>query len=518
MRWLCPLLACLYIYSVATAETGPNTIDSIIIENRNIFSTDSAAYNHWFFKLANRFHIKTRRFVVARELLQERGDIFSRELADETERNLRAMPYLWDARVSFYPDDKGRGILKVSTSDRWTLAGGPSFSRTNGENIIELRAEESNLLGLGQYVLFDYFHRQKEPDYFLLTYLERRLLGTRNQFNISVNTDPEIGQRDFSLLRPLYSLNSKFGYTLLYSRVKRRTDYYSTSDKIAQNQVGGEVYEIGSIYRWGELHTKVFTGLTFQYRHLNYSDFKGLGVIFPTDSNYNCIFLQFGLQNIQYSKATRINYFSQIEDIPLVTGGQLIGGWYYDNSWDKLYLSMSFSFNYSLNYSNHFFFLEFDRKYWYEGNIDFRNQSNISIKYYENRLSWLTPMLFAAYQEDFSRSQLYFLRLGENLGVRGYPKNYTSGEKLFRANGELRFFPGIRILSIDIGAVQFVDVGETMGRGESFSKNKLLWSVGGGIRIGTGKISHHNIIRMDMAYAVKLKQWGVSLAAGQYIN
>ena len=506
------------INAICWADSAPPTIDTIVIDNRNIFSADSLAYNHWFFKLANRLHIKTRKYVISREILQNTGEPFSRELADETERNLRALPYLWDARVDYDPDENNNGIMKVTTSDRWTLAGGPSFSRVAGQNIIELRAEESNLLGLGQYVLFDYFHRQTEADYFQLSYLERRLLGTRNQFSISANSDPEIGQLDFTLQKPLYSLNSRFGYSFSYSKVKRRDDYYSTREKIAENRIGGEVYEIGSIFRWGESHSKVLTGLTYQYRHFNFSDFRGSGVIFPVDSAYNCIFAQFGLQNIQYAKTSRIDNFRKIEDISLLTGGSLTSGWYFDNSSRKLYQSISFSFNYSLYRNKSFLFLALNRKYWYDGSIDFRKQSLVSIKYYNNRVTWMTPIMYAIYQEDLRKDRLSSLRLGENSGVRGYPKNYASGEKLFRVTEELRFFPGIRILSVDIGAVQFVDLGQSIRHGESFSKDDFLWSIGGGIRIGTGKISNHDIIRMDLAYAAKLKQWGVSLAAGQYFN
>lgn len=503
---------------ICMADPVPPTIDSIIVDNRNIFSMDSSAYNHWFFKLANRLHIKTRKYIVSREILQKTGESFSRELADETERNLRALPFLWDARVDYNVDENNIGVMKVTTSDRWTLAGGPSFSRVAGQNTIELRAEESNLLGLGQYVLFDYFHRQTKADYIQLSYLERRLLGTRNQFGISVNSDPEIGQWDFTLQKPFYSLNSKFGYSFSYSKVKRRIDYYSTRNKIAENRVGGELYEIGSTIRWGESHSKVFTGLTYQYRHLNFSDFKGSEVIFPIDSNYNCIFAQFGLQDIQYAKASRINNFGKVEDIPLLTGGVLTGGWYYDKSLKKLFQSISFSLDYALFWNKSFLFLVFNRKYWYDGNIDFRKQSLVSIKYYDNRFAWITPIMYAIYQEDLRKDRLSFLHLGENSGVRGYPKNYLSGERLFRVNEELRFFPGIRILSADIGAVQFVDMGQNIGHGGKFSRDDFLWSIGGGIRIGTGKISNHDIIRMDLAYAAKLKQWGVSLAAGQYIE
>jgi len=518
MRYFAAVQIILFLILSPVAHAEPQLIDSIIINNRNIFPTDSSKYNRWYFRLANTLHIKTRKYVVSRELLQKKGDVFSRELADEAERNLRSTLFLWDAKIDYFSSPEGKGIMRVTTSDRWTLAGGPSFSRVGGDNIIELRAEESNLLGTGQYILFDYFHHHIEPDYLQLSYLERRLLGTRNQFNIYVNTDPLIGAQDFSIQKPFYSLGSKFAYSILYSKVDRRTDYYSAQEKIAENKVGGEVYQIGSTYRWGDLHNKIFAGLSYQYRNLNYSAFKGGGVTFPSDSSYNVFFATFGLQNLQYASTHRINYFRQTEDITLASGGTVIAGWHYDNAWSQIYRSISFLYSYDHSWNNDFIFLGLNRSYWYKGNVDFRNQLNISIKYYDNRFKWMTTVLQARYQEDHSKNQLFFLQLGEDTGIRGYPKKYASGEKLFLANGELRFFPGISILSIDLGAVQFVDVGEAASRGEKLTMNTALWSVGAGLRIGTGKASHHNIIRVDMAYAIRLRKWGVSLAAGQYLN
>ena len=106
------------INAICWADSAPPTIDTIVIDNRNIFSADSLAYNHWFFKLANRLHIKTRKYVISREILQNTGEPFSRELADETERNLRALPYLWDARVDYDPDENNNGI-KIKGKSFW---------------------------------------------------------------------------------------------------------------------------------------------------------------------------------------------------------------------------------------------------------------------------------------------------------------------------------------------------------------------------------------------------------------
>ena len=129
------------IEDTVTGLSGP-LIDSIHIENGEIFAEDSSKYDLWIFQLANRLHIKTKKYVIRRELLLKEGDPFSRRLADETERNLRALPFLWDARVNLRQSPKGKNVLEVSTADSWTLLGGISISRTAGETVYHIRGEE----------------------------------------------------------------------------------------------------------------------------------------------------------------------------------------------------------------------------------------------------------------------------------------------------------------------------------------------------------------------------------------
>ncbi len=51
------------------------TIDTIIIENRNIFDREDAAPD-WVARLANKLHMRTRQSVIRRRLLLNRGDPF----------------------------------------------------------------------------------------------------------------------------------------------------------------------------------------------------------------------------------------------------------------------------------------------------------------------------------------------------------------------------------------------------------------------------------------------------------
>ncbi len=123
----------------------------------------------------------------------------------------------------------------------------------------------------------------------------------------------------------------------------------------------------------------------------------------------------------------------------------------------------------------------------------------------------------ALYLEDWRSDGQEVLYLGENSGMRGYPRFYTEGEKLLRVNIENRIFTGIKMLSAEFGITQFLDMGQTWSDGERFEMRQILWTVGCGLRIGTERVSNAELIRIDLAYAGRLKNWQISFGVGQYL-
>lgn len=498
-------------------------IDSIAIENNNIFDLDSTKYDFWLFRLANKLHFKTRRFVIKRELLQERGDLFCRKLADETERNLRSLSFLWDAQIELYHTEDGVNVVRVATSDTWTLLGGVTINRTARQTNLHLRFEELNLLGLGQYVSFNYFFRDFDDDYVQMSFLERRLFGSRLYIELFYNEDPEIGLKGFSIGKPFYALDSKVKYRVSYSQLHRRDDYYSSGNIIAQDKVSGALFNSFAAGRFGTYDSKVTVGVDFQYRDIDVTDeivfYTGDNIRFPNDSLYYTITPEFGIYNVEYIKKTRINKFRKTEDMLFTKGGTIAFGWGIDGRDGMLlFRTAAISFAFATHFGANLVFLRLLRKYWFDGQVDFRKMANLSIRYYNNGLSWLTPMVNVEYSEDVRLDGMAVIYLGENNGLRGYPKNYSTGERRFVVNIENRIFPGIEFLSADFGAVQFIDLGQSWKKEEGFDIRNTLWSVGMGLRIGVERISNARMMRLDLAYAGKLQDWQLSFGLGQYIE
>ncbi len=129
----------------------------------------------------NLLHATTRRYVIEREVLMNRGDPYRRFLCDESaRRNLRSLPQLslviCTATAGSSPD---RVRVLVITKDVWSLRMGWDLSFIGGGlESLQLVPTETNLGGTHQIVLARYVYRP-ESQSLALGYRIPRLAGTR---------------------------------------------------------------------------------------------------------------------------------------------------------------------------------------------------------------------------------------------------------------------------------------------------------------------------------------------------
>ncbi len=503
-----------------SAEPMGRVIDSVVIDNREIFDLDSVRSNVWLYRLANKLHLKTHKSVIGRELLMRPGDTFSSVLAEESARNLRNLPFIYHARVDL-DSSSGSNILRVTTSDRWTLVAGPSLTRSSGQTTYRLGIEELNLLGYGQQVRFDYFIREFDQNFGEVTYYDRRIMGWPYSLNIYHNGNPEIGWTSATFSQPFYSLSDRFGYSVTFININREDRYFHNGSAFAWNDYKGRTGAISGSFRIGDYYSKVSVSLTWQYTDIDISRRRYIPdiayVVFPADSIYHTLVGSFGIHQTRFVKLKRINNFRKVEDFELTSGLSLSLGHNINAvKATSLYRTFSFSGILAEYFHTHLLYASFSRSYWYANGHDIRTTFQAACKYYYHGWDFLTIVVLGAYSEDKRRLPQEALLIGEENGLRGYPRYYLSGERLIRLNWENRVFTGIEVLSAEIGVVQFVDAAQAVTGAETFADYKWAWSIGAGLRIAPEKISNADIIRLDLAWAEKLGRWQISLGIGQY--
>src|SRR6202046_3071260 len=136
--------------SDAALEAAGAVIGTVEIATRNIFDESDPRERNGLFKLADHLHIRTKHATIRAQLLFASGDKYQARKLAETERALRLLTYVYDARVVPVRYSHGKVDIKVITKDVWTLSPGISFGRSGGTNATNFNLQDSNFLGWGK--------------------------------------------------------------------------------------------------------------------------------------------------------------------------------------------------------------------------------------------------------------------------------------------------------------------------------------------------------------------------------
>ena len=497
-------------------------IDSIIIDNRNIYDTDSSTYDKFIFKLANKFHFKTTRNTIKRELLFQKGDTYSEELVEETARILRQQFVLYDVWIEKEQLPNGNLLIRIVTIDQWSLSAGVHVKREGNENRVKIGALEKNLFGLNQFLSFHYIDQTEDDNYIEAAYADYRILGYPLNGKILYSNNPTDGFTQYYLLRPYYNLDQSFSFMLsaVLSRNGRR-DVYQDDQILAQSRYEGDWYETGFSYRIGSYRKKLTTHLAYKYNHetsfdkQQYSSTSQLETdgYFPDDSLTNTVTSAIKYSDSYFTKMKNIDGFNYTEDFELGTIFQIDFQQIYGSHFSQLlYNTISVSCAKNLFYKNNLFLLSFYRKYWYHDNQELRNQNQFAVKYYNTSFTGMTIAVQGKYLSDLKPNSYDLLLLGGTSGLRGYDKYFKTGDSKIVINNELRFHPKVSILSALFGMTFFADIAQIRDRTEHFKLDNFYTSLGAGLRIAFDR-STKNIIRVDLAFS-KENDWTFSIGSG----
>ncbi|HKK20674.1 MAG TPA: hypothetical protein VJ983_04305 [candidate division Zixibacteria bacterium] len=511
----------------ASSRFDGQTIDSIVIDNRNIFDTTRSAYRSFIFKLANRLHVRTKRWAIRYELLLKKGEPYSEELAEESARNMRGRLALYDAWIAPEQLPDGRLLVRVVTIDQWSLTGGAEYLREGHETTYNFGLEERNLLGTGQYVSLNYYDRSIEGNYFDANYLNRRLLGNPIRISFDYSSNPLDKFRALHVGHPYYDLSQQFAYDFGLVSASGRRDIYRDNRRIALSNRHGNFTSARASYRFGDFHRKLEFDLDYLYRFEKNSDKTIMSVdpydsllanaSFPGDSAYHQFELTSNLSAFKYVRYRYIDGIGYTEDF---SAGHFLTG-YYGRAFRTDFRGAVFDIaglSYSLNLAGTRDVLLFDYShvYWFRAGRTLRHLIRTEAKYYNRVHRLVTLASRIVYDSDVNDQSGQTLILGGTTGIRGFPKYYRSGDRRLVLNLEARFFSRLEILSLVPGGVVFADMGNIWAPGDPFGLSGLRKSVGVGLRFGFVN-SSRNIVRIDLSYTDE-RTWDLTIGTRQYFE
>lgn len=496
-------------------------VDSVEINNREIYDTSIPRYSNFLFRTANKLHIVTKQAVIRRELLLGVGAPFSAALAEETARNLRQKCRLVDAWVETERLPNDHLLVRVVTIDQWSLVGGVELSREGNRTRYKFGFEERNLLGYNQLLGVDWVIQEGDDNYVHGKFHDYRLFGKPVMLALEYNTDPRGKLSQVSLVRPYYNLDQHLYWNVTAAQNGGRRDVYGVDSTGATVRTGywkntGKQVDLIGEYRVGSRNTKLVGGVWYTYHTDEVTEFQGHGFVVPTDSTYHLPSLTLKGLHTQFLRLRRLNSLQLLEDYSLTSGVELQAGRAFDaDGSGHLYDALDLIARVGDLFGHNIVTATHQQSWWLKSGRELRRRSVSSLRYYNNSLPFLTLAARLQYQTDYYDAVDSPVRLGGTSGIRGYDEFALAGDRAAIFNLETRWFPGVELLSALIGGAIFADAGRTFDRGESFTLNDLQYSFGFGLRISLERATKSEIVRMDCAVR---KDGTIQLAfgTGQY--
>ena len=515
-----------------TIDRSPwgKTVHHIYVGTESVFSRDDG-FVQWF----NVFHINTRAYVIAREVILEPGDPFDQSRLEETARRLRdpntssvavAVPVVCNV--------PGMVDLLVFTRDVFSIRANSNYSYENGTfSYLTLSLSDNNLFGLHKIAAIGFTMDLGQiavgPSYY-----DNNIMGTHMTLSANVQAlfsrdalfdnsslVSEGSASSIALAYPLWKLDSKWGAGITWTHffgVQRLFTNGAIATYDDPNTVGDDMLQKTYYMRQFVLNSNVVrsVGHDVKYRftlgHSLESTRPSLLSTFPGDAEQAASFTanvlprseldsvpyaQFDMFTPRYRSYRNISGFDLSEDVqlgPIVSatigeGLKVLGG---DANFTRILGSAGWTQPWGA-----------DGLLAASGNVVMRAQSNGLIdNSTSQQLRAVTPTwhgLRAVAQSTattmWNETQNRYLTLGSDNGLRGFGIAQFTGQRLFLTQFDIRTVP-MSLWTIKYGLVAFYDIG---GSANTFSEMPLHQDAGIGIRLLIPQLTAA-LTRIDVAF------------------
>jgi hypothetical protein len=513
MRYLA-LLLCFPMATLAAPSPPPPrrpaglVIATIAVDSHNVFDTDAPPENKLIYRAANSLHVRTRDPVIERELLFEVGDDYDPLLVEETERNLRSLPFIRRAEISATVNQQGTVDVVVRTYDSWTLEVVAGFKRAGGVTSVKAGLAEHNILGQGK-AASAVFSRDGDAESKSFSYQDLQFLHyKRLQYSMSALTAPGSQFYSLSLIRPFYA-------------------------SIARTSAGG-IISYGSAGA-GAVSRKTLEGginygiaiatSTERTRHVKFGLLghraESTG---PARDLEQLGFLQLGgdWEELDFLTVRRIQKFTHDEDynlglgiFPAVAWAPAVAG-----LTTGAQVLPSVAVNKGFTWADQLLLLKSGYRSKYANGGNGNRIASFDAAYFVRGLKYQTLAFHTGLDLGWRLDPDAPLVLGEISGLRGYGLSEFTGSRRFLFNIEDRVFVYDDLLRVlDIGAVVFYDSGYAWPSSSSVKLGDLKNSVGLGLRVAPSRSSGNSPVRIDLAYPLNnnsgRSRVSLSILAGQ---
>lgn len=162
-------------------------------------------------RTARALHATTRDALVRRYLLMHPGEACNQIKRAESERILRAQPFLVDARIQVYDDEQGGVRLEVETRDEFSLIFEPSL-RAKSPMFRGMRLGDGNFAGAGKMIAAEWQEGRAYNDVIGFQYNDYQFGGERDELRFLARRGERGQELRLELVRPYYTDLQRFAW------------------------------------------------------------------------------------------------------------------------------------------------------------------------------------------------------------------------------------------------------------------------------------------------------------------
>lgn len=236
-------------------------ISEVVIFSQPPFKDRLPAQLDWGRQLARMLHTETRDEIIRRFLLFKVGDPCDQIKRAESERILRAQPFLVDARIRAYDDEKGGVRLEVETRDDFTLIVEPRM-RTSSPRFRGIRLGDANVNGSATLAAVEWRDGLAYNDVWGVEYSDYQFGGGGHELHVMGRRNT-FGQRmELEVVRPYYTDLQRFAWQALIGGTREPQRLVRSGFPDNAVNVSRRYYNLSAVTRMGSVGRLRLIGLS----------------------------------------------------------------------------------------------------------------------------------------------------------------------------------------------------------------------------------------------------------------
>ncbi len=488
-------------------EARKATIGKIEVVVGDVFDLANPKENIWIGRTANHLHASTREVVIRRVLLFAEGSLVRERRIYETERLLRALPFVKNARIDPVIEPDGSLVARVWVRDAWTTQVNAGYSQVGGQKSMNFSVDEKNFLGSGKSVAYDW-SKDHERSVWGLSFGDPQLFGSRwtLQAHTQYTTDGFV--RSLQVQRPFFALDTPWSIATALAQRHSSLSLYDGGVQVYHAPFIQDEVRLGGAKILHESGNRVWRGgLLFKRQDTSYgliTQTGPSGSLSPpalTGRRLRGPALTFSTQEDAFDVFENLQGMDSPEDYNLAWTGDMELGTYsraFGSSMTAPFFRIQVGKGWSSSDDNlTLFTASWDGRRPATGLED----SHLALaltryhKLTENQI--LAGMVTADRAQRSEPENWYYL--GGDQGLRGFPNQLHPGDARWTASFDYRLLTEQRYWGIvRLGYSAFVDMG-SIHRLDGHGWSKTYTDVGVGLRLGNLKSSIGRVILISVA-------------------